>query len=262
MVSRDACNCDLLCHSPGTECYPSRLRPQRISRRRQSQNSASDFFLHRILAEQSSGRESEHVGRTSRRSRIRRIRISRALQRPSLRAAENGGECHKTRAIRRQAAATPPRAAKAFPPRPLFFSIRNKVDACCPSRKLTSSPGSMALPQRASALAFIVRAFRRPTTSNVVTAEDIRQSAGKRDIVYWAINDACPPAPGCVFPPHPPAPSQSGVAFAEVWQFAQSPQRKDVAGRCTNYSRDGNCYPPGMNAAQGLHIDVNSATFG
>ena len=95
---------------------------------------------------------------------------------------------------------------------------------------------------------------------NVVTAEDIRQSAGKREIVYWAINDACPPAPGCAFPQSPPSPAHSGVGFAEVWQFAQSPRRKDVAGRCTNYSRDGNCYPPGTEPAQKLFIDVNSAT--
>jgi len=99
---------------------------------------------------------------------------------------------------------------------------------------------------------------------NVVTAEDIRQSAGERQIVYWAINDACPPAPGCTFPvnppPHPPSPDQSGVRFAEVWQFAQSPRRKDVAGHCSNYSRDGNCYPPGIPAAQRLHVDVNTAT--
>jgi hypothetical protein len=95
---------------------------------------------------------------------------------------------------------------------------------------------------------------------NVVTAEDIRQTAGSRAIVYWAINDACPPAPGCSFQQHPPSPAQSGVGFAEVWQFAQSPQRKDVAAHCTNYSRDGNCYPPGTTTAQGLHIDVNSAT--
>jgi hypothetical protein len=111
---------------------------------------------------------------------------------------------------------------------------------------------------------------------NVVTAEDIREhaadpvpsSAGKsarttqskaRDITYWAINDACPPAPGCAFPERPPSPAESGVKFAEVWQFAQSPWRKDVAARCTNYSRDGNCYSPGA----GLHemsVDVNSAT--
>lgn len=112
-----------------------------------------------------------------------------------------------------------------------------------------------------------------PDNEKVVTAEDIREHAGEsvagksaratqstaREIVYWAINDGCPPAPGCSFPPHPPSPSQSGVPFAEVWQFAQSPQRKDVAGRCTNYSRDGECYPPGLEA-QRIHVDVNSAT--
>lgn len=96
--------------------------------------------------------------------------------------------------------------------------------------------------------------------SNIVTAEDIRQSAGSRQISFWAINDACPPAPGCAFPQNPPNPGGSGVRFADVWQFAQSPQRKDVAGRCTNYSREGECYPPGTTPAQGLHIDVNSAT--
>jgi hypothetical protein len=95
---------------------------------------------------------------------------------------------------------------------------------------------------------------------NVVTAEDIRQSAAGRQIVYWAINDACPPAPGCVFPQHPPSPAQSGVRFAEVWQFAQSPQRVEVAGRCSGYRRDANCYPPGIPAAQQLHLDLNTAT--
>jgi hypothetical protein len=95
---------------------------------------------------------------------------------------------------------------------------------------------------------------------NIVTAEDIRRSAAGREIVYWAINDACPPAPGCVFPSRPPSPAQSGIPFAEVWQFAQSPQRKDVAAHCANYSRDGNCYPPGIASARQLHIDVNTAT--
>jgi hypothetical protein len=100
---------------------------------------------------------------------------------------------------------------------------------------------------------------------NVVTAVDIRGHAGEgaratRKIVYWAINDACPPSPGCAFPQHPPMPAQSGVGFAEVWQFAQSPWRKDVAAHCANYSRDRNCYPPGVPAAQPLHVDVNTAT--
>jgi hypothetical protein len=99
-----------------------------------------------------------------------------------------------------------------------------------------------------------------PDDGNVVTAEDIRQSAGSRQIVYWAINDACPPAPGCAFPQLPPSPGDSGVRFAEVWQFAQSPRRKDVAAHCTNYSHDGNCYPPGPTEIEGLHVDVNTAT--
>ena len=95
---------------------------------------------------------------------------------------------------------------------------------------------------------------------NVVTAEDIRQHASNRQIVYWAINDACPPAPGCAFPKGPPRPTESGVSFAEVWQFAQSPQQKDVAGHCSNYSRDGECYAPGIPPALQMHIDVNTAT--
>ena len=95
---------------------------------------------------------------------------------------------------------------------------------------------------------------------NVVTAEDIRASAAGRQIVYWAINDACPPAPGCAFPPRPPSPAESGVTFAEVWQFAQSPKRKDVAAQCSNYNRDGECYPPGISPAMQLHVDLNSAT--
>ncbi len=122
---------------------------------------------------------------------------------------------------------------------------------------------------------------------NVITAEDIREhatdsvpdsadaratpdSAGKnthpaqgrsaRQIVFWAINDACPPAPGCTFPGHAPSPAKSGIFFAEVWQFAQSPRRKDVAARCTNYNRNGSCYPPGVPQSENLYVDVDSAT--
>ncbi|MGA8866916.1 MAG: glycoside hydrolase domain-containing protein [Candidatus Sulfotelmatobacter sp.] len=94
---------------------------------------------------------------------------------------------------------------------------------------------------------------------NVITAEDIRTNASGRDITYWVTNDSCPPSPGCAFPARTLSPTQSGVSFAEVWQYAQSPQRKDVAGRCTNYSRDGNCYAPGVGAGQQLHVDVNVA---
>ena len=99
-----------------------------------------------------------------------------------------------------------------------------------------------------------------PDENKVITAEDIRQNAVARNITYWVTNDACPPAPGCAFPQHPASPAQSGITFAEVWQFAQSPQRKDVAAHCTNYSRDGNCYPPGVAATLKFSVDVDAAT--
>jgi hypothetical protein len=95
----------------------------------------------------------------------------------------------------------------------------------------------------------------------VVTAEDIRQNAGGRKIAYWIANDACPPSPGCAFPKRPPGPTESGIDLADVWQFAQSPKRRDVAAGCpANYDRDGSCYPPGVDQARHLHVDVNTAT--
>jgi hypothetical protein len=94
---------------------------------------------------------------------------------------------------------------------------------------------------------------------NVVTAEDVRANAAGRDITYWVTNDACPPAPGCAFPALTASPAQSGVSFAKVWQYAQSPQRKDVAGRCSNYARDGSCYPD-RQGVQDMPVDLDLAT--
>ena len=92
----------------------------------------------------------------------------------------------------------------------------------------------------------------------VVTAEDIRKNAGARMITYWVTNDACPPSPGCAFPRRSPSPVDSGTSFAEVWQFAQSPKRPEIAAGCPkNYDRDGSCYAPG---ADRFKIDVNTAS--
>ena len=96
---------------------------------------------------------------------------------------------------------------------------------------------------------------------NIVTADDIRKNAGERKIIYWVTNDACPPSPGCAFPKKAPTPADSGISFADIWQFAQSPKRPEVAASCpANYNPDGNCYPPEISVAQHLHIDVNTAT--
>lgn len=97
--------------------------------------------------------------------------------------------------------------------------------------------------------------------ASIVTANDIRQHATGRKIVYFVTNDACPPSPGCAFPKKPPRPADSGIDFADVWQYAQSPKRKDVAARCpANYNADGNCYPPGIDVARRLHVDLDVAT--
>jgi hypothetical protein len=94
---------------------------------------------------------------------------------------------------------------------------------------------------------------------SIVTAEDIRQNAGGRNITYWVTNDGCPPSPGCALPQRPPLPSGSGIAFAEIWQFAQSPKRRDIAAACAGYNPDGNCYSPRADARQHLHVDLNTA---
>jgi hypothetical protein len=102
--------------------------------------------------------------------------------------------------------------------------------------------------------------FQEGGGARIVTAEDIRAHAEGRTIVYWVSNDQCGPSPGCQFAPTP-APGQSGVGFADVWQYAQSPRRPEMTAACRNtYSGDGNCYPPGIKPETGLHVDVNAAT--
>ena len=96
---------------------------------------------------------------------------------------------------------------------------------------------------------------------SIVTADDIHQNARGRSIAFFVTNDVCPPSPGCALPRKPPAPAQSGINFADAWQYAQSPKRQDFAAKCpANYSADGNCYPPGVDPALKLHVDVETAS--
>ena len=102
--------------------------------------------------------------------------------------------------------------------------------------------------------------FRESNTVSVVTANDIRDHASGREIRFFISNDQCGPSPGCVFPKPPPKPAGSGVAFAEAWQFAQSPRRPDMTAACRQtYAPDGNCYPPAMSDRSGGHVDVDTA---
>ncbi len=103
--------------------------------------------------------------------------------------------------------------------------------------------------------------FRESSTVSVVTANDIHDNAGSRDIHFFVSNDQCPPAPGCVFPKPSPSPEKSGVPFAEAWQFAQSPRRPDMTAACKQtYAQDGSCYPPGVSATSGIYLDIDTST--
>ena len=102
-------------------------------------------------------------------------------------------------------------------------------------------------------------AAKEAGSAGVITADDIRQNAGGRKVVYFVANDACPPSPGCAFSKPAPTPGSSGISFAEVWQFVQSPRRRDFASGCSNYNSDGNCYPPGLGKSSGVHVDVEVA---
>jgi hypothetical protein len=95
----------------------------------------------------------------------------------------------------------------------------------------------------------------------VITANDIRDGAQGRSIAFFVYNDSCPPSPGCAALANPPAPAQSGVPFATVWQFAQSPRRTEFTSKCaSHYDADGNCYPPLFQKLNAVEVDLSSAT--
>ena len=100
----------------------------------------------------------------------------------------------------------------------------------------------------------------------ITTCEDIDKDLfhASRAFTLWAYNDMCPPSPGCVFPVNPPDPSVVEKRFCDtcvgIWQFAQSPRRKEFTAKCAaTYHRDGNCYAPG-DTAYAWFLDVNTST--
>lgn len=97
----------------------------------------------------------------------------------------------------------------------------------------------------------------------IVTANDIRARSAPRSITFFVYDDACPPSPGCMYAQNPLSPAASGVPYASIWQFAQSPRRHSFTAHCrTTYAPDGDCYPPaaGMAAALRPLLDLDTAT--
>lgn len=94
--------------------------------------------------------------------------------------------------------------------------------------------------------------------ATITTAQDIRarvDSELKQKVVLFVYQDACPPSNGCTV--HPPVLSASGTPDAEIWQYAQSPRRREITAACAKtYATDGNCYAPGV---PGVFLDMDVA---
>jgi len=97
----------------------------------------------------------------------------------------------------------------------------------------------------------------------ITTAQDVRETVAAKHlhpVALWVSQDACPPAPGCTVDPSAVAhlhPKDSGTLDAQVWQYAQSPQRPDLTHSCTaTYAKDGNCY---AGASPDIFLDLNLA---
>jgi hypothetical protein len=90
----------------------------------------------------------------------------------------------------------------------------------------------------------------------ITTADDIHERLPI--MAYFVYNDECPPSPGCAYLKNPPPPSQSGFSGARVWQFAQSPRRRNLTSRCSaTYNSDGNCYSSTVAKVGHILLDLD-----
>jgi Domain of unknown function (DUF1906) len=95
----------------------------------------------------------------------------------------------------------------------------------------------------------------------ITTVQDIREQVAAQhlhQIAMWVYQDACPPANGCSL--RPPPVGSSGTPDIAVWQYAQSPRRKDITAACgKTYATDGNCYSPDLPS---LPLDLSVSVSG
>lgn len=92
----------------------------------------------------------------------------------------------------------------------------------------------------------------------ILASDDIRSHMGERNIVFWVLNDTCPPSRGCASVDLP-GPTKSGVQYATVWQFVRSPRSKETAAGCAGYANDENCYAA-LDTAHRWHLDLDVAS--
>jgi len=94
---------------------------------------------------------------------------------------------------------------------------------------------------------------------SIITADDIRNHIGAREIVYWVFNDACPPSPGCSTLQNSPPLSASGISYARLAIRAISPPQTVHRPLCRHVPHRCNCYAPG-DTTHAWHLDINTAT--
>jgi hypothetical protein len=173
-------------------------------------------------------------------------------------------------ALGRQDAAAAVAAAKreGFPPRTILFLDLEEGGRMLPEQSAYLLAWTEAVAQSAYLPGLYASGQPVPDGKGpdgkpvtITTIQDIRQHVAAQHlhpIAFWVIQDACPPAPGCVVnPAHPPSPDLSGTLDATAWQFAQSPQRKNLTRSCTATYRDGNCYAPGVPS---FALDLSSSS--
>lgn len=171
-----------------------------------------------------------------------------------LKGAANPGEADGT-------AAAASARAEGFPRRSIIFLDQEEGGRMLPEQKQYVFAWAEAVRRAGYRAGIYCSGIEVPEQGggSISTARDLHDDPQARELAFWVADDACPPSPGCAMSA-PPAPDASGYGFAEVWQFAQSPIRKQFAAACAgSYNSDGNCYPPELGSASGLHLDLNSA---
>jgi Domain of unknown function (DUF1906) len=92
----------------------------------------------------------------------------------------------------------------------------------------------------------------------ITTAEDISTHIAAQhlhEVALWVAQDACPPSTGCTLQPPPMA--ASGTPDALVWQYSQSPRRRELTRSCAKtYAANGSCYAGELTK---LPLDMNAS---
>ena len=222
--------------------------------------SAQEVRVHRILAERSSRRQSQHVaGQAQNDAGIGYgfLLLFNGREYAQLKASGNAARVGTNDAV----AAVRSAQQEGFPHGAIIFLDQEQGGRMLPEQRAYIHAwvdGVTRGGYRAGVYCSGIP-FRESATVSVVTANDIRDHSGGRQIHFFVSNDQCPPSAGCVFPQTAAIPGDSGVQFADAWQFAQSPRRPAMTAACRqSYAQDGNCY----SAASGVYVDVDSANSG